>query len=440
MDRRILHKYSQQLSAAECLWLGFSGGLDSSVLLSCLCEWGDKHKLRALHVHHGLSANADDWALHCEQVCTALGVAFECVKVQVVKDGRGLEDAARSARYAVFEKILTRNSILLTAHHLDDQAETFFLRLMRGSGLQGLTAMSAWRPLGEGHLMRPLLYTPRSELELWARARKLLWIDDESNRDRAYDRNFLRLDIFPKLRERWPGFASQVQRSVELLEEGAAVIDCWAADRLRECDLREERVGQSLEIDKLLRLPDSERRLVLRYWMKIRGERMPGRERMDEIHSVLFAREDAAPCLHIDKLEFRRFQGRLYLLEVLKAAPGDARDWPGGSEFDCGDGFFLQRPASQLQVPLRVEWRREGLRCKPLGRAHGQSLKKLLQEYRLEPWLRDRVPLIYLDDTLIAVGDLWRCAHPALDDGDAFVWRYIKAATVEDEDVDADPF
>ena len=201
-----------KIGGARKLCVAFSGGLDSSVLLAGLAELRDSRlpdiELRALHIHHGLSQFADNWVAHCQLFCQQRNIPFTAVRVQVNRQNGGIEAAARAARYQAFAENLSENEVLLTAQHLNDQCETFFLALKRGSGPAGLSAMSAdsWTP---GYrLLRPLLDISREQLEEYATQHQLSWIEDDSNRDARFDRNFLRLDILPALYDRWPHFAA----------------------------------------------------------------------------------------------------------------------------------------------------------------------------------------------------------------------------------------
>lgn len=222
------------------LCVGFSGGLDSAVLLHLLASSPEAHErgLRAMHVHHGLQERADDWAAHCRDVCAALSVPLTIHHVTVPRDsGLGIEGAARQARRAAFAEQLGDSEVLALAHHLDDQAETFLLRALRASGPDGLAAMPAWRPFARGHLWRPLLHVPRAALERYAHAHGLLWIDDPSNTDVSFDRNFLRQRVLPLLRERWPRAAASMARSAALCGEASGLLADEDARALRACAL-----------------------------------------------------------------------------------------------------------------------------------------------------------------------------------------------------------
>jgi tRNA(Ile)-lysidine synthase len=214
------------LPADARVLVGYSGGLDSAVLLHLLARRLPLQRLRALHVHHGLHPEADAWARHCEDMCAQLGIVFDMVRVEVARDaGDGLEAAARHARHAAFAAALEEGEVLALAHHRDDQAETFLLRALRASGVEGLAAMRAWRPYAKGFLWRPLLAQPRAAVLAWAQAEQLRWIDDTSNADTDLDRNFLRHRVLPVLRERWPHAEATFARCAALAAEAADLLE-----------------------------------------------------------------------------------------------------------------------------------------------------------------------------------------------------------------------
>ncbi|HFJ9773750.1 TPA: tRNA lysidine(34) synthetase TilS, partial [Raoultella ornithinolytica] len=223
-----LHPYRQFLVA-------FSGGLDSTVLLHQLVCWRERDptlQLRAIHIHHGLSANADSWVTHCQQVCQHWQVPLVVERVTLADDGLGVEAHARQARYQAFRTALQPGEALVTAQHLDDQCETFLLALKRGSGPTGLAAMAASSGFAATRLLRPLLNTRRETLHQWALAHQLSWIEDESNQDDTYDRNFLRLRVVPQLNARWPHFSEAVARSASLCGEQEQLLDELLAEDL----------------------------------------------------------------------------------------------------------------------------------------------------------------------------------------------------------------
>ncbi|MDU4275768.1 MAG: tRNA lysidine(34) synthetase TilS, partial [Enterobacter asburiae] len=219
------------------LLVGFSGGLDSTVLLHRLKCWRDREpdvQLRAIHIHHGLSPRAEMWVAHCEAMCAAWAIPLLVERVTLAEEGLGIEAQARKARYAAFAGALRTGEALVTAQHLDDQCETFLLALKRGSGPAGLSAMPERSEFAGTTLLRPLLGETRASLEVWAREHQLSWIEDESNQDDGYDRNFLRLRVLPLLSERWPHFADATARSAMLCAEQESLLDELLSDELAE--------------------------------------------------------------------------------------------------------------------------------------------------------------------------------------------------------------
>ncbi|MDK1299650.1 tRNA lysidine(34) synthetase TilS, partial [Cronobacter malonaticus] len=293
------------------LLVAYSGGLDSTVLLHQLVRLRETHpelRLRAIHVHHGISPNADRWAAHCQALCHRWQVPFELAYVELAQDGLGLEAQARKARYQAFAAALVPGEALVTAQHLDDQCETLLLALKRGSGPAGLAAMPAELPFAGSILLRPLLNTPRAQLEAWASRHQLVWIDDESNQDDRFDRNFLRLRILPALEARWPHFTEAAARSAQLCGEQEQLLDELLAPELAAL-----MDGKTLAIAPLETMSALKRAALLRRWLAALNAPMPSRATLQRIwDEVAQSREDAAPRLKCGDYEARRYQGRLW--------------------------------------------------------------------------------------------------------------------------------
>lgn len=420
------------------LWVALSGGLDSTVLLHALAALELPLPIMALHINHQISPNALGWQEQCADLCRRLQIPFYGESVQVERAGRGLEDAAREARYGVFSRFVQAGDLLLTAHHADDQTETILLRLMRGSGPRGLAAMARQRVLGEGRLCRPLLDFSRAELEAYAQVEGLYWVEDESNANIRYDRNFLRQQITPLLRERWPNFNRQWQRTAELCASNDNLLDEIAGEDLARAEPRMERGGWSLSLELLRNLTLARRQNLLRYWLRLRGFSVPEQSHFQQIEFQLIdGRADAEAEVCWGNLALHRYRGRLHLvpLAVMRALPqhGPYMNVPlsSGESYEVLLSPMLRLHLEYCPVPvvpgflradipdLQLRWRTGGERCQPQGRKHSQTLKKLLQEYGLEPWWRNHIPLIYSGDTMVAVGDLWVCAGFAAESGQA---------------------
>lgn len=415
----VLAAWQSELNTAPQILLGLSGGLDSTVLLHLLLTLVPAKQVCAVHIHHGLSPNADDWQTSVENYCQSLGVQLHTEAVEVRPSGDGVEAAARSARYQVFERLLQPGGVLLLGHHGDDQVETMLYQLLRGSGAKGLSGMPMQRALGSGQLIRPLLTLGRDQLEVYARAHKLTWVEDESNSQDKFDRNYLRRHLVPVLAQRWPDYRQSMQRSAEHSAEAEQLAQQLAGGDLAGLDLREEPAGWSICIEQLSELSDLRQRNVQRHWPYFHGLTRPNKKIIAEINrSVIQVREDAEPLLEWQAMQWRRFQGRLYLL-VRQSADFDREyqcQWSMDQALQLADGSQLiaeetlgEGLAISLGQQLRLSYRQGGERCQPVGRGRSNSLKKLFLEHGVEPWWRDRTPLLYVDKTLVAVGDYWVC-------------------------------
>ena len=396
-------------------WIAYSGGVDSHVLLHTLAQLRHRQKipaLTALHINHQLNPRAQAWAEHCRQICAQLDIEFIAETVSVINSGDGIEAAARAARYAAFERHVGADELLLQAHHRDDQIETLFLRLLRGSGVAGLAAIPAQRTLGRGYLLRPLLQYTRAELLAYAAANQLQWINDDSNDNDCFDRNFLRLNVLPLIEQRWPAYRSTLSRVVAQADAAAQLLD-----DLARVD-SEKLIGHdnALAIAGCKKLSEERQRNVLRFWLQRQQLPQPSREQLQQIMAMLTARIDAEPCVQWPGVEIHRFRGHLYTMPPLPPQPAAPID----IAWDCAQPLHIDGLGEltataaignglRADLAYRVRNRRGGERCKPLGRAHSQTLKKLLQEHAVPPWLRDRLPLIYCGDEIAAVGDAWIC-------------------------------
>lgn len=397
--------------------IAFSGGLDSTALLylTAALRKERRAKLRAVHVDHGIHPDSADWAAHCTAVCARAGVPCTVVAVDLPGDGgHGLEAAARDARYAAFAGGLGTGELLLTAHHADDQAETVLLALLRGSGPAGLAAMPELAVLGDGLLGRPLLAVPRDALESWSRAEGLEWLDDPSNADRGRARNRLRHDVMPVLRAHWPGVAGAFARSASLAAEADALLHTLAGlDHEALAD------GDELDAEGVTALGPVRARNLLRFWIERRGLPTPPFERLVEAERQLReADDDRVPAIAWPGAVLRRWQGRLH------AGPPDTDARPGTLELvPATDGLATAR-LEGLETTVRFRQGGERIRLQPLG-PH-RLVKHLLAESGIPPWQRDRLPLLYAGDDLVAVGDLyidadWRAGEG--EDALQVVWK-----------------
>jgi len=400
------------------LLVAFSGGLDSTLLLVLAAQYAREHSLplRALHVHHGLSPHADEWVAHCEAVCQQLAVELLVERVTLARgNGESLEAQARTARYQQLMAHMTEGEWLLTAHHQDDQLETLLLALKRGAGLRGLAGILPSQPFAGGLLLRPLLDMSRAELAEAAASLPFGWVEDESNLDVSYDRNFLRQTLIPQLKARWPAMAQTAVRSMALCAEQEALIG-----ELAEADWQAVGEGEGLRIDGLLSLSPVRRNNLLRHWIRRQGGEMPSRELLGLLwQEVALARDDANPRLSLQGLACRRYQGRLYLVapdlapreEVLPIRMEETLTLPDGlGQFRLwrtdGEGLRTPRGDEPLSVRFQVA---PGIPLKPVGRSGSRRMKKLLQEYGVPSWQRGRIPILYYGEQVAAVVGLFVC-------------------------------
>lgn len=391
--------------------VGLSGGLDSVVLLHSLARLAEKEVLppiSAIHVHHGLQAVADAWPAYCQALCDALGVPLVVERVRV-GPGASLEQEARRARYAAFQNHLEEGECLLTAQHRDDQAETVLFRLLRGAGVRGLAGIPVVRPLGRGLLLRPLLDIARSELESYARVHGLQWVEDPSNGDIGFARNYLRRRVMPLLLERWPHASANLARSAAHLAEAESLLGELAAQDLAVAGGLPEFAWlplPSLQLEPLRQLSESRQRNALRHWLAPMTP-MPDSAHWASWQTLRDSAADAAPVWRLGGGELHRCGDRLWWLSGpwLHGVEGEL-EWsdlsqpltlPGNGELHL-DGL---PPVGSL----RVAYRRGGEQLDLAGRGR-RDLKRLLNESALPPFVRGRLPMLWRGDELLGVANL----------------------------------
>lgn len=384
--------------------VAYSGGRDSHVLLHAARAALDL-PLRAIHVHHGLQPAAAAWPAHCAAVCTDLGMPLRQLEVAVADTGQGPEAAARDARYHAFAAELGEGELLLLGHHAGDQAETLLLRLARGTGLRGLGGMPPERAIGRGQLWRPLLALEAEVLADYAHRHQLRWVEDPSNADPRFDRNYLRAQVLAPLTQRWPRAAAQLAGAARRAAEAEALLDELLAPQLAA--LQDE--AGALDAAALLRQPERLQSALLRAWLAPRLPKPPSEAQLRAmLREVAGARRDADPVLRLGDGALRRHRDRLYWVEPPRAVGPATLDWCDPAQpVDFGDqrlslessfGRRLALPAgAALQLRRRGGGERIGLR------AGSRPLKKALQEAGVPSWLRARAPLLYVDGELAAV-------------------------------------
>jgi tRNA(Ile)-lysidine synthase len=420
---RIAAQLKDIVRPSDRLLVGLSGGVDSAVLLDSLQRVARKLRLRlsALHVNHQLSPHARRWEDFCRRLCRARGIPFQSVKVRV-RRGDSIEAAARAARYAVFAR--QDCDYVVLAHHRDDQVETLLLQLLRGAGVKGLAAMPLLRK-AEGErrkakgdpspvthrpspaILRPLLDVTRTEILEYAKKRKLKWIEDESNADIYFQRNYLRHEVLPVIARRFPAYRVTLARAAGHLAEAARVLDeIAAADGAGMVE------GGTLAVDALRRLPSARAKNLLRCFLAGHGLGMPAADRLEEaLRQVLSAKQDARVQIELDGASLRRYAGNVHVVRLAGMPRRFSKRWRGEAKLDLPElgGVLTLVPGSGGGVSrarlrgraITIRLRKGGERLQPDCRRPRRSLKNLLQEARIPPWDRERLPLIFCGEQLV---------------------------------------
>ncbi len=404
------------LKSSQRFLVAYSGGLDSHVLLHSLAALFPQQtheRLYAIHINHGWNPKAEEWGDHCQKICQQLNIPCQIIKIDAqAKNGESAEAYAREARYAAFAKALSPGDYLLTAHHQDDQAETLLLQLLRGAGVKGLASMPVIGPFARGHHLRPLLEFSRAQLEAYAERHQLQWIEDESNMDLRFDRNYIRQQLMPVIKQRWPAANKTIARAAEHCAQASELLDILAAE-----DFKSLPGGRpnTLSMKSLLHLSDNRRSNVLRYWFHQQGLAMPTKAQMLQIEKdVLHCSIDADPVVKWGDAEIRYYQDDLYVFKTAaaKKIPTTPLLWDLQQPLAIPDIGILSAIQKQgagircnalINAQITVRFRAGGERFHPVGRQGSHPLKKLLQEWHIPTWERDYVPLIYCNDELIAV-------------------------------------
>jgi tRNA(Ile)-lysidine synthase len=420
------------------LIVAYSGGIDSQVLLHALIQLKQNklisNEITVCHVNHGLSKNAKNWQDFAEQECIKLSVNLVVKHVDLQKKTQqSLEALARDARYYALKTLRGNKSLVLTAHHSDDQSETFLLALKRGAGLKGMSSMSLQTELGLHLLVRPLLDISRQEIENYAKTHQLRWVEDESNLDTGFDRNFIRQQIIPLLRERWPSINKTINRSASHCLAGQELLDELAEQDLIHCTADEK----ALNIEGLKILSPARFNNLIRFFMAQHGYLMPSVEQVNQVRQQLQADENKNPQIKVAQHVFRRFKGILFLTPEYN----DISDWQGQVDLfqgstsigntvlalpdNLGKLLFntstvtnvnatqgsrlpsISLPKQEQQVSIR--FCHQNPKCLPHFRLHSRSVKKVLQELNIAPWKRKRIAFLYYDHELVAAVDHFIC-------------------------------
>ena len=390
----------------KSMTVALSGGVDSVVLLHLLHQLQKRQNftLKASHVHHGLSKNADKWVKFCEKLCTKLSVPLDIHYIKLPqKKSLGIEGEARQLRY---EKLLqAKTDLVVLAHHEDDQAETFLLQLIRGAGVKGLSSMAHFD--GTRRLWRPLLNTSRVDIERHAEKHKLKWIEDESNQNIDFDRNFIRSKVLPILKNRFNYIIKVISRSSSNLAEAQHLLDNLAQIDLKS-NLKSNNYRHKLKVKNLEKLSNARAKNVLRYWLEKNDQMMPSKDLLDELlRQVLTAKKDADLKIELSKeYEIRRYQDEIYIVpKTQQTHKNYEMIWAGESEIILPNGQKLKFKKVKGRginlkfldhQKLKIRNRQGGEFFKPDSKRPTKKIKQLLQESNLPPWERDALPLIFV--------------------------------------------
>jgi len=364
------HAIMATLFPFEKIWVGLSGGLDSVALLHFLAQFPDlKPKLHAVHVNHGLSLHAQEWQDFCSKLCQLWGVPLNTASVNI-QSSANIEALARTARYQVFLETVATD-VLVLAHHLDDQIETFFLNALRGSGIDGLAAMPKLYNRSGMTVFRPLLDVERAEIKNYATWHQLSWVEDDSNADIKFSRNFLRAKVLPLLADKWPNYRKNVMHTIKSCQE---VYEYFYEDITPD----------TLDISQLRGKKSLERHICLRQWFKGHNISAPNRNIIKQIEGQMIydRRQDSNPRIQWNGCSIYAYNNKLYLIKELPHETGDIRE--ALKHLDISNSDVIE-----------VRYRSGGEIL--FWRGHHRCLKKLMQEWKIPPFLRSKIPLIYIN-------------------------------------------
>jgi tRNA(Ile)-lysidine synthase len=394
--------------------IAFSGGADSHVLLhlcSVLQQQYSYISFMSVHIDHGLQASSIEWSSHCEKVSSDLGVKF-CTKAvnAIDENGEGPEQAARHARYGALRTYMDSKTVLLTAQHQDDQAETLLLQLLRGAGVNGLASMPRTASFGDGLIGRPFLAVSKQEIIAYAEQYKLDWIEDPSNKDVSLSRNFLRQEVIPLIQQKWPAFSKTTARTASHCSEVMLLLSDYVSPHFQD-----ENAGE-LELKPIRCLSSEKQRLVIREWLTRNDVRLPSQKVLNQMQAIIQDPAIKSSLIEWGGYQLRLFNNIFYLLNQTEEAilldttwDGEHVDLPnnlGQLGIKPVVGFGVNK-ALWDKSKVRIGPRLGGEKIKLPGRSGTKSLKKLLNESSIFPWVRASLPLIFINDELVAVADLW---------------------------------
>lgn len=403
----------KELDNVNKFWIAYSGGMDSSVLLHLF--YLNKEKIKpqreVLYVNHALQQESDDWAVFCQKQCEKYGFPFSELKIsEPCPKGESVEAWAREKRYQLIEEIMNPNDVLFSGHHKDDQVETFFLQALRGAGVRGLSAMPLIKKKKHTFYVRPLLNYSREEIKHYAIEHELNWQEDKSNFDNRYDRNYFRHNLAAVIEEKWPAYRETISRLIEHQREARLMLDELAIEDINNAKHDD---GISLDVNTIKLLSEARQKNLIFVWLEQLGLQIPGSRHIEKIISDIINSDlDKSPCVNWADVEIRRYKNTLYAFKAMQNYDIDTEfTWQPKSILTIFEETLMAKQAkgvgiSQSKVNEHgfiVRFRKGGEKIKPDNASHSKTVKQLFQERSVLPWYRNKIPLVYLNDELVAI-------------------------------------
>lgn len=390
--------------------IAYSGGMDSTVLLDYLCKIKKNHpqiSIRAIHINHNIQIDSKKWQTHCVSVCKEYNIPLIIEKIDI-NITKNIEEQLRIERYNLIYKNLLHKEIILTGHHLNDQCETFFLSLKRGSGPTGLSAMSSETIFGQTKIVRPFLTKTKEEIKNWANLNKLKWIEDFTNFNTHYERNFIRHKILPVLEKKWPFFLKNCFRTTHICNEETILKNILLKEKIQQY----LNFNECLNISSFKHLKEVLCKALIRYWICLKNVKKPSYNNIQRIYNeIIYSRKDSNLKVIVQKNEIRCYKKFLYFVTIRKDIKNLIIFWHntentlqlpnnlGYIKKNNQKGINLPKPKNSELINIRFQYAGKIL---IMGRQKRRNIKKIWQEHNIPPWLRNQIPLLFYNDQLIS--------------------------------------
>jgi len=401
----IIKKYKYKL-----FLIAYSGGIDSTVLLYQLVKIkknNPKISIRAIHINHNMHINSNKWQIHCINTCKKYNIPLIIEKIDI-NITNNIEEQLRIKRYNLIYKNLLNREILLTGHHLNDQCETFFLSLKRGSGPTGLSAMSSETIFGKSKIVRPFLTKTREEIKTLANSNQLKWIEDFTNLNINYERNFIRHKILPVLEKKWPFFLRNCFRTTKICNEETILKNILLKEKIQKF----LNFNECLNIGNFKNLKEELCKALIRYWISLKNIKTPSYNTIQRIYNeIIYNRKNASLKIIIQKNEIRCYKKFLYFVKIKKNIKNMIIFWHDTCHkltLPNHLGYIIRNNKEGINLPkpkngelINIRFQHEG-KILILGRQKQRNIKKIWQEHNIPPWLRNQIPLIFYNNQLIS--------------------------------------